>query len=354
MELQRLTIFLAILMFAVISQCSEAHSLHRRASDYTDYENEVVDEDEDQHATIVSKPEDFTVSVGSRVALECQITPPASAANKVVSWTKNEDHCLFLNRTPFSQHREKYELDNGNRLIINDLNLNDTGRYTCKILQAVVVSVTHTVSVAVPPVITSFTVSDNEPVEGAAVAFICQASGVPKPLILWSRVTTGEKSAETWTEANAELNNHTFYIPNVSKNDSGEYHCSAVNDAGIATSQTVTLKVLGKPFVHALMPVVYSDINEKAELKCSTLDGYEISWFKNGRRIQTGANFVVNQPKYTSESTLTVTPKSSEDFGAFRCEASNRAGVHSRTIELRRREASVSSSSPSTTTTDEA
>lgn len=348
MELRRLSICLAFFVLAVVSQCSEArHSLHRRASDFSeefqndgtaDYvgdDNEVNEDEEDTPAIITSKSESFTVRVGSRVRLECQITPPNAVP--ALQWIKGEDVGLFLNRIPQSEQRNKYELDNsGYNLIINDVNVNDTDSYTCKILQQEQpASVTHKVFVNVPPMIESFTVSDNEPVEGTAVVFTCKTSGVPKPSVMWSRLRNGEKSTETLAEANGEFHNQTFYMPNVTSKDSGLYYCYAVNDAGNATAQTVKLNVLSKPHVHAHMAVVNSDIGVEAVLKCSTRDGpHVISWYKDGRHINTGGNFVVNQAERTSESTLTVIPKTNEDFGTFTCEASNRVGPHSKSIKL--------------------
>ncbi|KAI5638269.1 immunoglobulin i-set domain-containing protein [Phthorimaea operculella] len=350
----------------------EAHSVHRRASDYSDEvmndgaapdyaadDNDVNEDEPDPHAVITSKPENFTVVIGSRVRLDCQISPAEAAKYIVVQWIKGADVGLFLNKIPQSNRHDKYETDTkSNALIINDVNVDDTDSYTCTILQDEKVNVTHKLHVTVPPMIhstetttvenviepvtdddspriVSFTVSDNEPKEGESVVFTCETSGTPKPSVLWSRRRNGETSTETLAEANGKFEGQRFIMPNVTKNDSGVYFCYAVNDVGNATAQTVTLNVFSKPHVHAHMTVVNSDIGVEAVLKCSTHDGlHQISWYKDGRRIHTGANFVVDQAEDMSESTLTVIPKTDEDFGTFTCEASNRVGKHSRSIEL--------------------
>ncbi|KAI5635121.1 immunoglobulin i-set domain-containing protein [Phthorimaea operculella] len=337
MKIRRFSSCLALMILTFILQCSEArHSIYRRA--YNTYDDIEFDEEEDPPAAIVSRPENFSVNVGSRVKLKCKISPPEAAIWKVIIWAKNESETLFLNtiRTTFQNNYELVSKD----LIINDVNVDDTGSYTCTILQEVKVSVTHRVIVNVPPMIVSFTVTDNEPVEGTAVLFTCQTSGVPKPTIQWSRLRSGRNFTDFLSEANGEFNNQTFYIPHVTENDSGVYYCYAVNDAGNFTAPAISLKVLGKPQIHAHMSIIHSDIDEEAVLKCSTHDGpHEIRWYKDGTRIQNGANFVVKQTEYTtsSVSTLTVTPKKNEDFGTFSCEAANRAGINSKSIQLTER-----------------
>ncbi|KAI5642992.1 immunoglobulin i-set domain-containing protein [Phthorimaea operculella] len=344
MEIRRFSSCLALMILTFILQCSEArHSIYRRA--YDTYDEIEFDEEEDPPAAIVSRPENFSVNVGRRVRLDCQISP---AGYKVVRWAKDVDVVLFLiinlNIIPVlgnGMFQNKYELVNGTHdLIINDVNVDDTGSYTCTILQEVVVSVTHRVIVNVPPMIVSFIVTDNEPVEGTEVLFTCQTSGVPKPTIQWSRLRSDGNFTYFVGEGNGEFNYQTFYIPHVTENDSGVYYCYAVNDAGNFTAPAISLKVLGKPQIYAHMSFIHSDIDEEAVLKCSAHDGpHEIRWYKDGKHIQTGANFVVEQTEYTttSESTLTVTPKSNEDFGTFTCEAANRAGMNSKSIQLTRR-----------------
>ena len=59
--------------------------------------------------------------------------------------------------------------------------------------------------------------------KGDFVTLFCNASGLPAPTVVWTRVSTGSK----W-------NNETWIITNIDINKLGDYRCDASNKYGNA------------------------------------------------------------------------------------------------------------------------
>uniref|UniRef100_A0A1E1WJU3 Ig-like domain-containing protein n=1 Tax=Pectinophora gossypiella TaxID=13191 RepID=A0A1E1WJU3_PECGO len=376
MELRRLSICIAFFILAVISQCSEArHSLQRRASDYevsdemlndesndygtqndADGGNDADDEDTPEvEGKILTKGESYRLLIGNSVRLECRVSP--ADAGLVVSWSKEQKR-LFLGNLPQDSENKRASLvHNSNDLLIKDVQINDTGRYTCMIMQASnPVSITHVVIVEEPPRITNpetttdstIEYEDNIPRisyfaatangnlrEGNDLLLTCDVTGTPKPSIIWSRQRKyGLGGTEPLGEANGVFTGHTFFMKNITKEDAGIYYCYAISDAGNATAM-LTVNVIGKPRVHVHHPIVNTDINVEAQLQCAAHEepAPHIRWYKDGQLIE-DSSFQYTISANGSQSTLSVIPRRDEDFGTFTCEAINPHGKHNKSIDL--------------------
>lgn len=80
---------------------------------------------------------------------------------------------------------------------------------------------------------------------GKNVGFPCRASGVPYPTISWEKDNSKTFPAAVERRMHILQNDHSLYILNVSKSDSGYYSCHASNDAG-QISVSARLEVYGR------------------------------------------------------------------------------------------------------------
>ena len=67
---------------------------------------------------------------------------------------------------------------------------------------------------------------------GYNLTVVCNASGIPAPMVTWIKVGGGE----------IITNGSELVFTNISKNEDGEYKCEASNECGSA-SETATIKV---------------------------------------------------------------------------------------------------------------
>ena len=68
--------------------------------------------------------------------------------------------------------------------------------------------------------------------EGHNLTVICNASGIPAPMVTWIKVYSGDM-----TTGGSEL-----LFTNISRREAGEYRCYASNECGNA-SETATIEV---------------------------------------------------------------------------------------------------------------
>lgn len=100
--------------------------------------------------------------------------------------------------------------------------------------------------------------------EGNNVTFSCKATGLPRPLITWSK-SQGSLPASSSVSSEGPLT-----ILNVRLEDSGSYDCSAKNTHGTNVS-SVELKVLPLPVSTtklAFSPSVVKYVGEVLRLSC--------------------------------------------------------------------------------------
>ena len=67
--------------------------------------------------------------------------------------------------------------------------------------------------------------------EGHNWTVVCNASGIPAPMVTWIKVDGGER-----------FNGSELVFTHINRSDAGEYRCEASNECG-NTSQTATIEV---------------------------------------------------------------------------------------------------------------
>ncbi|XP_026324621.1 protein amalgam-like [Hyposmocoma kahamanoa] len=357
MALRRMCICLAFFVVIAFSQSSEArHATKREASDYAEVpqndgtEDEMLndyggeqndadagdDDEEVVNAEIVTKPNHYKPNLGDNLRLECKTQP---SENVIVSWTKNKDEKLFIGSKQVKVDAIRFSLDRTD-LIIRDITHEDSGTYTCDILQTTTTQVTHIVFVHEPAKINRLTASKTDIVEGDEVLLTCNATGVPPPTIYWSRSTDGGNTTTGLTDADGEFSANAIFMKNVRKEQSGIYYCLVENTgARKPVLKSITINVASKPKVHAHKGIVNTAVGTEAELICTThLNHAEIipviQWYKDGKSIEEARVSSYTVSTEGARSILKIKPATDADFGTYTCTASNRHGSHSRQIEL--------------------
>ena len=194
---------------------------------------------------ITTQQEIVTVGLGETLTISCQATGfPAPT----ITWKKDRGQGA-LNTRPYS-----FSNNRGN-LHINSTREGDSGIYSCIASNMVgVQSKDIIVKVQEPPrIVGEFTGSGSQSIQqvnGGVIPLECPTTGYPKPQVVWF------KDNQILDPLDVDIDgNGTLYLNNVSPQDSGEYVCMAVNDAG-NTSITFQVSIIGK----CLIPIYLSHL----------------------------------------------------------------------------------------------
>ncbi|KAJ8413768.1 hypothetical protein AAFF_G00063660 [Aldrovandia affinis] len=171
-------------------------------------------------------PGDVTLNKGQRLSLSChaQGTPAPT-----ISWT--------VNNVPFPGPR----VDDAGRsmLVIENVTLSEAGTYVCKADNSVgTIRALSFVRVREPPVISGEAHSSQTVPLGGTALLDCMVRGDPTPTLRWLR--DGRPLVSSLRLHS--MHNGSLAIYSTTSVDSGEYHCVAESEAGMA-ERTVSLKV---------------------------------------------------------------------------------------------------------------
>nr|XP_061831771.1 hemicentin-1-like isoform X1 [Nerophis lumbriciformis] len=221
-------------------------------------------------------------------------------------------------------------------LHIERIKLDDAGDYTC-LAENVVGAANHTTLVNVY-VIPTFQHGPQvfSTIEGTPISLPCRASGVPTPEITWSK---GGELVYLGGPAFSLDSEGSLLIASPSGNETGEFLCTAANDAG-HTSRKVQLTVYVRPRSNvgsagssteqSRMSVIQG---EDAILPCEvqSVPPPTITWAKERQLISPYS------PRHTqlSSGSLKILETKLSDSGLYVCVASNIAGNMTQLIDLR-------------------
>ncbi|XP_067056801.1 hemicentin-1-like isoform X2 [Acropora muricata] len=180
--------------------------------------------------------------------------------------------------------------------------------YRCQVTNIVGTTMSMTVSVTVNVSSSIQAIPDKVVTEGNNATLICNASGIPKPVVSWSNVHSGEKFA-----------GNVLVIANISRHKAGEYRCEASNPCGNATEST-TIDVQFKP---EMVQLVASETTvcqgESITFNCSA----------NGNPTVRMYHLYVNDAMVNETSSTGVWNRTMTAGGVFvyKCVASNKIGT---------------------------
>ncbi|XP_067302205.1 basement membrane-specific heparan sulfate proteoglycan core protein isoform X7 [Pseudorasbora parva] len=248
------------------------------------------------------------VRVGDPINLECQA---AGEPRPSVRWHRLDNN----RRTMLSSH---VPADTSAVMQILVARPEDSGTYVCTAQNNQGTTETR-IEVYVeggPQVPTVPRASVREPmmvvVEGSTATLHCDAHGFPKPTITWSK----ERSSLPWRH---KIVDNSLVLPNVGRQDSGQYVCNATNHMG-TSEVTIMLEVDTPPYATSLPDDVSVRVGEVIRLQCLAhgTPPLRYEWAKvNGSLPPTaqlqGGDLQINLAK-------------ENDAGTYKCVASNKVG----------------------------
>lgn len=144
------------------------------------------------------------------------------------------------------------------------------------------------------------------------VTLRCDAHGFPQPKITWSKL----RAPLPWTH---KIVDNQLVIPNVMRQDSGEYICNATSSLG--TSQvTIMLEVETPPYATSLPDDVAVRVGEVIRLQCLAHGTPPLTyqWSKLNSSLPRRAEL--------QGGDLQINLATAEDAGMYKCVASNKVG----------------------------
>ncbi|CAL8253143.1 unnamed protein product [Merluccius merluccius] len=209
-------------------------------------------------------------------------------------------------------------------LQIQKVDVTDDGQYTCSIqsernLRPKLLNLV----VKVPPKIYDISANINVN-EGSNVSLICTASGKPEPSISWRHITPLAKRYDSSEYLN---------ITGITRDQAGDYECSALNDIAFPDTKTVRVTVNFAPTIHEMKSHGVG-LGRTAILKCEVaavpVPIYE--WYKGEKRIIKGQGIDINN--LSTRSVLTVTNMTEDRYGNYTCVATNKIGSANASVPL--------------------
>ncbi|XP_032884067.1 hemicentin-1 isoform X2 [Amblyraja radiata] len=257
---------------------------------------------------------DATVIAHYTLELECNAagTPPPN-----IMWMKDGQPIKHIAGVQITA--------NGQKLIIFQAQISNTGRYQCVATnEAGSRQREFNVIVQVSPTIRSMGPLERSVVVHKTVILQCVANGIPNPTITWLK--DGRPVNTARGNIKLEFAGHKLQIVNVLLEDAGRYTCVATNAAGEA-QQHIRLNVHEPPTIEdgglTLNKTVI--VGNPIELKCKAAGNPipAIIWFKDNRPINTrfGAS-TLNRGQVFQITNAQVT-----DMGVYKCTAINVAGA---------------------------
>nr|XP_042899314.1 hemicentin-1 isoform X1 [Parasteatoda tepidariorum] len=275
------------------------------------------------------------------VVLECLVT--GSPSPEIV-WLKDSDVI------PLQSSQHVNFSDNFQKLQVNNLTLNDAGKYTCLAGNEVGIDdLDFKLDVRVPPKLENF---ENTPENMSAVfnkplTFNCPASGIPPPIVKWFK---DGKPLDVSSDANIVLSpdSKQLKIFRTRESDAATYTCEAVNNAGKIEKDFI-LDVQVPPKMIETKSVVdyYSEDddgiqnelkaveNSTSKLECY-VDGNPkplIIWIKDGHLLNLESESKHYKLFYEGQ-VLQIQDVKQSDAGRYTCIASNTAGTKERSFSL--------------------
>uniref|UniRef100_A0A3Q2GH42 Hemicentin-1 n=1 Tax=Cyprinodon variegatus TaxID=28743 RepID=A0A3Q2GH42_CYPVA len=244
--------------------------------------------------------------------------------------------CMLLDGTPLPERRWSKNgrpvQVNGRVFIRSDGSLyiertlpEDSGTYVCTAMNvAGTVNITVSLEVQVPPEIRAgpyqYIAS-----EGVAITLSCEASGVPKPVIVWSK---GRQPLPRDGSSFQPGSDGYLHIPHPTAEDAGTYICTASSPVGYA-SREVQLSVNTLPKImgvsgHDNVIKMAAEVGTEVVLPCEAQGSPSplVTWSRNGYPIPpVTAGFTV-----LPSGSLRITDVRLMDSKLYTCTADNPAG----------------------------
>nr|XP_047919449.1 neurotrimin isoform X2 [Anser cygnoides] len=267
-------------------------------------------------ATFPKAMDNVTVRQGESATLRCsvdnRVTRVAWLNRSSILYAGNDKWCLDPRVVLLANTKTQYSIQ------IHDVDVYDEGPYTCSVQtdNHPKTSRVHLI-VQVSPKITEIS-SDISINEGGNVSLTCIATGRPDPTITWRHISpkaVGFISEDEYLE-----------ITGITREQSGEYECSASNDVAAPVVQRVKVTVNYPPYISDAKSTGVP-VGQKGILLCeaSAVPSANFQWYKDDKRLAEGQKGLKVENK-AFFSRLTFFNVSEQDYGNYTCVASNQLG----------------------------
>ncbi|XP_053861718.1 neurotrimin isoform X1 [Malaclemys terrapin pileata] len=267
-------------------------------------------------ATFPKAMDNVTVRQGESATLRCsvdnRVTRVAWLNRSSILYAGNDKWCLDPRVVLMSNTKTEYSIQ------IRDVDVYDEGPYTCSVQtdNHPKTSRVHLI-VQVSPKIVEIS-SDISINEGGNISLTCIATGRPDPTITWRHISpkaVGFVSEDEYLE-----------ITGITREQSGEYECSASNDVAAPVVRRVKVTVNYPPYISDAKSTGVP-VGQKGILQCeaSAVPAAEFQWYKDDKRLVEGQKGVKVESK-AFFSRLTFFNVSEQDYGNYTCVASNKLG----------------------------
>lgn len=248
-------------------------------------------------------PTPYNVKEGHEATMECRMTAANPNTSIIWKWFKTTSQNEMLSDEPY--------------LIIPNITRGRSGPYNCTASNSVGTSDAVTISLDVhyKPDVVLKTPNPYNVKEGQKATMECKMTAAnPNTSIIWKWFET--------TSLNKLSDGPYLMIPNITRDRSGPYSCTASNSVGTSDVVTINLDVQYKPDVEARTPSIYKVIErETANLECAVTaanPNRTITW----KWIKTDmSNDVLN-----NLSIYTINRISRSASGLYNCTAINSVG----------------------------
>ncbi|KAM4015756.1 opioid-binding protein/cell adhesion molecule-like [Anomaloglossus baeobatrachus] len=268
--------------------------------------------------------DNVTVRQGDSAILRCAVDSRVTR----VAWL-NRSQILHLGNVKWSvdprvvliaNTKSQYSIE------IQNVGIYDEGSYTCSIQtdSEPKISRMHLI-VQVPPQILNIS-TDITVNEGSTVTLRCLATGRPEPTVTWRHYAG--KSCRFVSD------DEYLDIARISREQSGDYECSAANEVAAPAVRRVTVTVYYPPYISDTGNTG-AFVGQKGMLHCAALAVplAEFHWYKEDTRLSSGLDRVRIENK-DHMSILSFFNVSEKDYGNYTCMASNKLGNSNASVIL--------------------
>ncbi|XP_009081115.1 PREDICTED: LOW QUALITY PROTEIN: hemicentin-1-like, partial [Acanthisitta chloris] len=257
---------------------------------------------------------DYIVVLHSPLELDCSA---AGTPSPTITWLKDGQ--------PVEEGAGHKILLNGQKLLISQALVSDTGHYKCVAAnKAGEHGKEFDVTVHVPPTIKSTGPSERAVVIHKPVMLQCIASGIPSPSITWLK--DGQPVNTARGNIRLESSGRVLQVGQALLEDAGQYTCVATNAAGEA-QQHVRLHVHEPPRLEDEGKMLNETVvvNNPIHLECRASGNPlpAISWYKDNHPMGSAGS----APVLGRGQVLQLEAAQISDTGVYRCVAANSAGT---------------------------